>query len=134
MNFKNVPAPLHSLFTVEQTDYSSNDEDYQLQAVKRNAHAIRDFKNAREHIQLAAVTRRGNAIVHIETPSETVQIAAVDQEGHAIRHIINKGIQPSDAVWLTAIKNNGHVICLHPKPTDDMQIAAINYFDTKRLM
>jgi len=54
-------------------------------------------------MQLAAVTQDGyaNAIHYIKNPSEAVQLAAVTQNGGVIQYIKN----PSEAIQLAAVKN-----------------------------
>ena len=47
---------------------------------------------------------------YIKNPSEAVQLEAVKNNGDAIEFIIKKGINPSEAVQLEAVKKNGTFI------------------------
>jgi hypothetical protein len=80
-------------------------------------------------IQLAAVARRDteedenvSAIKYIKNPSEAVQMAAVNQNGHTIQYIKN----PTEAVQMTAVNKNGLTIKHIPNPGEAVQMAAVN--------
>jgi hypothetical protein len=80
-------------------------------------------------IQLAAVARRDteedenvSAIKYIKNPSEAVQMAAVNQNGHTIQYIKN----PTEAVQMAAVNKNGLTIKHIPNPGEAVQMAAVN--------
>jgi hypothetical protein len=57
----------------------------------------------------------------IKNPSEAVQLAAVNQEGYVIQYIKN----PSEAVQLAAVKQDGYAIQYINNPSEDVQLAAV---------
>ena len=58
----------------------------------------------------------------IKNPSEAVQLVAVNQDGHAIYYIKN----PSEDVQLAAVKQNVWAIDDIKNPSEAMQLAAVN--------
>ena len=73
-------------------------------------------------MQLAAINSNGYAIQHIHNPSEAVQIAAVKNNGYTIIQYIHN---PSEVVQLAAVKENGYAIQHIHNPSEAVQLEAV---------
>ncbi len=81
-----------------------------------------DWNTKPEKQQITMVKRNGFNIKKITNPSEAVQIAAVTNNGNAIHTIINMGIIPKEAVQLAAVKQNPHMIRSLENPSEAVQM------------
>ncbi len=78
-----------------------------------------------EQDQINLVSKSGLAIQNIKHPSEAVQRAAVLQNGMAFKYIYKKGIVPSEAIQLDAVKIRGYTIQHIKNPSEAVQLAAV---------
>jgi len=67
------------------------------------------------------ISKAAKSIVLQKNPSEAVQMAAVQNNGYAIRFIKN----PSEAVQMATVQQNGYAIQYIKNPSEAMQMAAV---------
>ena len=105
----------------------NNDIRTYINLIEQKRDQIAEINSASEEEQIAIVSDpishrfSYNIFEYINNPSEAVQLAAVRENGLLIMHIPN----PSEAVQLAAVQRNGEALELIKNPSEAVQIAAV---------
>lgn len=103
-------------------DFEKADRSAQLEAVRKNWHAIQYIKNPSKEVRMEAVHQSGYALKYIENPSKEEQLEAVRQYGEYIEFIPD----PDKDVQMAAVGQTGYAIRYIKDPDRDVQMAAVS--------
>ena len=100
-----------------------------INAVRRNAHAINHIPNPSPAVQMAAVQHQGTAIASIANPSPAVRMAAVRSDGSVMYHVL-QNLNPSPELVVAAVQENwtaqdAVMSCMQTLPSEEVQLAVV---------
>ncbi len=121
-------APKHFLSEVQnwcEINFPIGDNIYIKQPDLYNDDKISvKYRNLSDEQYIKLLQNGKISLRDIDNPSEAIQMAAVKQDGMAIEYIDN----PSEAVQMAAVQQNGYAIQYIKNPSEAVQMAAVKQY------